>query len=164
MQIEDEQSGDAPLISALTTAAFRDAPHSDQRESAIIIGLRDAGALTLSLVVRKGAELIGHIAFSPVRLTGVSGDWYGLGPVSVAPEHQRQGIAAGLIREGLRRIQAGGAAGCTVVGDPAYYQRFGFRHFPTLSYAGIPDEYVMGLGFHDTRPSGQLSYHAAFSA
>ena len=54
--------------------------------------------------------------------------WYGLGPLSVLPPYQRQGIGGALIHEGLSRLKGLGARGCCLVGHPAYYQRFGFQH------------------------------------
>ena len=58
---------------------------------------------------------------------------------------QRKGIGRQLINEGLRRLREWNAAGCIVVGDPNYYQRFGFRLSPALTPAGQPPEYFMML-------------------
>ena len=56
------------------------------------MALRAAEALTVSLVAELDGRVIGHIAFSPVAISDGTQDWYGLGPVSVLPEYQRQGI------------------------------------------------------------------------
>ena len=53
---------------------------------------------------------------------------FGLGPVSVHPEHQRQGIGSALIREGLSMCESSGNLACFVLGNPTYYQRFGFQN------------------------------------
>lgn len=170
MRIRDEQTGDVAPIAALTTAAFTDAEHSSGTEAAIIDGLRAAGALTLSLVAEdETGSIIGHIAFSPVGITGEDGrtiaNWYGLGPVSVAPERQGEGIGGALIREGLERLTAMGAAGCVLLGDPAYYSRFGFIADAGPTYPGPPPEYfqALALGGH-AMVRGVASYHEAFNA
>lgn len=52
----------------------------------------DIEALTLSLLAELDGRVVGHIAFSPLTMPGGTSGWYGLGPVSVLPEFQRQGI------------------------------------------------------------------------
>lgn len=161
MQISSETPHDRDAIFTVTQAPFKDHPHSQQTEGHIVDALRRAGALTLSLVARQDEHVVGHIAFSPVLISDGSTRWYGLGPVSVAPACQRQGIGAALIREGLARLYAMGAAGCVVMGEPAYYTRFGFAADPALTYPGVPPEFFMALAF-DGPASGKVAYHAAF--
>ncbi|MGE8687962.1 MAG: GNAT family N-acetyltransferase [Achromobacter sp.] len=162
MQILPETPRDREAIFALTQDAFKDHPHSQGTEGRIIDSLREAGALTLSLVAWEDGRMAGHIAFSPVTVSDGSSDWYGLGPVAVRPDRQGRGIGAALLREGLARLRALGAAGCVVLGDPGYYGRFGFAR-AALTYPGVPPEYFMALSF--TRPAqGEVAYHAAFSA
>ena len=162
MQIRPERPGDADAIRALTTEAFATAPHSSGTEAAIVDALRAAGALALSLVAVEGEQILGHVAFSPVTIDGVERGWFGLGPVSVQPGRQRGGIGSELIREGLRRLCEMGAAGCVLLGDPAYYGRFGFANDPALVLEGVPPEYFMRLGFGGEMPAGTVRYHAAF--
>jgi len=100
--------------------------------------LRAAGALTISLVAEAGGKVVGHIAFSPVTISDGSLNWYGLGPISVLPAYQQQGIGKALMREGLLRLKALGANGCVLAGDPGYYERFSFRSFPELNHEGVP--------------------------
>ena len=162
MLIRPEQPADADAIRALTTDAFATASHSSGTEAAIVDGLRVAEALTLSLVAVEDGEIVGHVAFSPVTIDGAERGWFGLGPVSVRPRRQRDGIGSGLIREGLRRLRTMGAAGCVLLGDPAYYDRFGFANDPALVLEGVPPEYFMRLGFGAETPAGTVRYHAAF--
>ena len=163
MQIHPETPQDHHAIFALTQAAFKDHPHSQQTEGHINNALREAGALTLSLVAREQGRAVGHIAFSPVTISDGAPNWYGLGPVAVLPEFQGRGIGAALIRDGLARLKALGAAGCVVLGEPAYYTRFGFAATPGLSYPGVPPEYFMAQVF--THPAqGVVAYHEGFSA
>ena len=161
--IRPEQKGDEAAISALTTAAFATAAHSNGTEAVIVERLRDAGELTLSLVATNEAGLlVGHVAFSPVRIADGSENWFGLGPISVLPTCQGQGIGAALIREGLGRLEEHGAAGCVVLGEPAYYGRFGFAHDPMLTYPGPPADYFQRLVLCGDAPSGVVSYSNAF--
>lgn len=168
--VRDELPEDVVAISVLTMAAFADAPHSDGTEAAIIEALRATGALTLSLVAEDDAgSIIGHIAFSPVAIVDANGQaaqgWYGLGPVSVSPARQGEGIGGGLIREGLARLAASGANGCVLLGDPAYYTRFGFKADAGPAYPGPPPEYFQALAFPGhAMARGVVAYDAAFGA
>jgi putative acetyltransferase len=63
--------------------------------------------------------------------------------------------------EALHRLRAS-SRGAALVGDPAYYGRFGFRAFPGLSVAGCPAEVVQALPFDSTEPHGELIHHPAF--
>lgn len=163
MLILPETPDDHDAIFALTQAAFKDHPHSLQTEGHITDALREAGALTLSLVARVDGRIAGHIAFSPVQISDGSAHWYGLGPVAVLPGMQGRGIGAALIRQGLDRLKAMGAAGCVVMGEPAYYTRFGFAQMPALTYPGVPPAYFMAQVF--THPAqGRVAYHKGFEA
>jgi len=105
MIIRQETTSDIEAITQITIAAFRTLPISNQTEQFIIKALRVAGALTLSLVAEIGGRVVGHIAFSPVTISDGSKNWYGLGPVSVLPDYQRQGIGKLLINEGLSLLK-----------------------------------------------------------
>lgn len=80
----------------------------------------------LSLVAVSEEEIVGHIAFTPCGIGGNSPDIALLGPLAVASRMQQKGIGSGLIREGLRRLEQFGFSRVQVLGDPAYYGRFGF--------------------------------------
>ncbi len=108
MIIRPETPADTRAIAEVTQAAFAALEISDHTEQYIVQALRAAGALTVSLVAERDGRVVGHIAFSPVTISDGTRGWYGLGPVSVLPGHQRQGIGARLIREGL----AATASGC----------------------------------------------------
>ena len=162
MDIRPERPGDEHAISILIDEAFAGAEHSGGTEAAIIEELRAAGALTLSLVAVEAGEIIGHVALSPVTIDGKERRWLGVGPVAVRPDRQRQGVGDKLMREALAGGQAHGAAGCVVLGEPAYYGRFGFRADPRLRYPGPPPEYFQSLAFGDALPTGTVAYHPAF--
>lgn len=164
MIIRSEAASDIEIITAVTKAAFENHPVSRGTEPFVIEALRAANALTLSLVAEVDGSVAGHVAFSPVTISDGSRNWYGLGPVSVLPKLQRKGIGKALIREGLSRLKVLGAKGCFLVGDYGYYQRFGFKNVPELTYPDIPQEYFLALPFGEEQPPGIVFFHEGFSA
>ncbi|AQS41000.1 MAG: Acetyltransferase, GNAT family [Candidatus Tokpelaia hoelldobleri] len=162
--IREEMTVDCAAIRDLTKAAFASVEHSSQTEAEIIEALRIAGALTLSLVAIEDGDVIGHIAFSPVLVDGTNVGWYGLGPVSVQVNRQKNGIGSELVREGLQRLAQTGAKGCVVLGEPDYYKRFGFEADTGLVLDGVPASYFMRLVLHGRPPKGRVTYHAGFDA
>jgi putative acetyltransferase len=162
--IRKETDADVSAITEVTVAAFKTLAVSNQTEHFIIAALRAAGALTLSLVAEVEGRVIGHIAFSPVTISDGTRNWYGLGPVSVLPAYQRQGVGKALIREGLARLKAMNAQGCCLVGHPDYYRKFGFINMPGLVLEGVPPEVFFALSFDGHPPQGAVAFHAGFKA
>jgi putative acetyltransferase len=162
--IRDETRDDVCSITEVTTAAFATLEISDDTEQFVIEALRAANALTVSLVAEMDGRVIGHIAFSPVTLSDGTPDWYGLGPVSVLPEHQRRGFGRALIEEGLSRLRDMDARGCCLVGHPHYYGRFGFEHPSGLGLEGVPPEVFFALSFDGRIPQGTVAFHKGFKA
>lgn len=159
--IRDERPGDEAAIAVLTTAAFRGAPYADGTEAEIPGRLRAAGALTLSLIAELAGEMVGHAAFSPAHVDE-NGGWFGLGPISVRPDLQGNGIGSRLMETGLSRLVEIGAKGCLLVGNPAFYCRFGFRSIDGLVCEGVPAENTMALCFGAETPKGRMVFHPAF--
>jgi predicted N-acetyltransferase YhbS len=163
MRIRCERPEDHPAIRTVTVAAFERSAYGHHNEADIVEALRAAGALTVSLVAESGGGIVGHVAFSPVRIAEAEGEWYGLGPLSVVPARQREGVGQALVREGLKAIEALGAAGCVVLGEPAYYGRFGFEHDPAVRYGPEPSPYLQRLVLRGRAPRGEVRFHPAFS-
>ncbi|MFO0953833.1 MAG: N-acetyltransferase [Isosphaeraceae bacterium] len=86
--------------------------------------------------------VIGHVGFSPVTAGTAVGE--GLAPVAVLPGYRRRGVAERLVREGLSACERAGVGFVVVLGDPAYYARFGFA---PGSRWGLVDEYGGGEAF-----------------
>ena len=165
IDIRPEAPGDAPAIDAVLGAAFAGVPHSDQSEARTVRVLRRDGALRLSLLAVCVGDCTGYVAASPVRLSGSPGRWFGLGPVAVDPRWQRQGVGQALVQAALADLCARGAAGVVLLGDPAYYGRFGFAASGDLSLPGLPAAYadhVQALAFGDQAARGTLRYPTAF--
>ena len=184
LTLRSESPADIASIHALTRAAFLDAPHAAHTEHFIVDGLREAGALTLSLVAVEDDLVIGHVAVSPITVSGSLPDgdtdgapggtsggapgsvpgWYGLGPLSVSPQRQRQGIGSKLVQAALRQLQDQGAAGCVLAGNPAYYSRFGFVHQSRLVFPALPAEFFLVRTFSAPTPLGVVAFHEAFAS
>lgn len=160
--IRAETPGDQSAIHDLTARAFAPMPYSDGDEQHLIDALRAADALTISLVAEQGDTIVGHIAFSPATAADGSESWYALGPVAVEPELQRQEIGSELVREGLALLRNCDAAGCILVGNSAYYSRFGFKPFPDLCPENEPAEFFMILPLRTTGPKAIMAFHPLF--
>jgi putative acetyltransferase len=165
--LRDERAGDVDAIGRVIAAAFAEAPQHGQFERQIVDALRADGALSVSLVAERDERVIGHVAFSPVSIAGEpagSHGWYGLAPLAVRPECRRQSVGAGLVRTGLDALRRLGARGCVVLGDPAYYARFGFVSSGDLVFTDAPPAYFLALALDEAapRPSGAVRYHDAF--
>jgi putative acetyltransferase len=162
MTIRDERTGDEHEVDQIISTAFANHHHSDQREGWIVKRLRAGNALTMSLVADENGRLVGHLAFSAVQIDGASAGWHGLGPVAIWPEWQRQGIGSALIRAGLERLRDLSSNGCVVLGEPKFYERFGFLTDSRLRLEGVSPEFFLVLPFYNVIPAGRVDYHPAF--
>jgi putative acetyltransferase len=162
--IRRESEADIAAITAVTVAAFKTLEISNHTEQFIVMALRNAKALTVSLVAETEGQVVGHVAFSPVIISDGTRNWYGLGPVSVLPEWQRQGIGKALIQEGLLCLKSLNAQGCCLVGHPDYYKKLGFANVPGLVYEGVPPEVFLALSFDGRIPQGLVTFHEGFNA
>jgi putative acetyltransferase len=160
--IRSEELGDHESIRRIHIAAFANHPYSHQTEHLIVDALRADDALTVSLVAEISGNVVGHVAFSRVMIDGRDCGWLGLGPVGVLPVFQKRGIGQALVNAGLEVIRKLGAYGCVLVGDPAYYRRFGFENNPALRMEGVPPEVLMCLPMRDPMPGGSVVHHPAF--
>jgi len=166
MLLKNEQPEDIKRISQIQYTAFKDHPihvaGSEPVEHLIVERLRNANALTLSLLAEEEGKAVGHIAISPAVVGESSRGWYLLGPVGVCPEYQGKGIGSALIRETLFRMEDMSAEGVVLVGDPAFYKRFGFKNVPGITYEGIPAQFILTLPFTNRNTEGAIKAHKAF--
>ena len=119
MDVRLEIPSDAAPIRAVLEAAFPTAT-----EAELVDELRRAGDVVFSLAAVDGVRIVGCVVFSEMVAPFPA---LALGPVAVRPERQRRGVGSLLIRDGLARCEVGGWAAVFVLGNPAYYGRFGFR-------------------------------------
>jgi putative acetyltransferase len=138
MLVRPEEFRDIPAIFAVHSASF-----PTDLEARLVDALRAAGRLSVSVVADADDVVAGHVAFSPVMAAnGAIGA--GLGPIAVLDSHRRKGVAAQLVKTGLAQCRAAGFGWAVVLGDPAYYSRFGFR---PASLFGLSDEFQGGPAF-----------------
>ncbi|WP_064682399.1 GNAT family N-acetyltransferase [Rhizobium bangladeshense] len=164
MLIRYETPADIDAIHDLTSIAFAPMPYSAGTEAEIIRRLRTGGDLTISLVAEEEGEILGHVAFSPVTIDGVHDGWFGLGPISVRPERQRQGIGKALIAKGLGLLEEMGASGCVLIGNPEVYGGAGFCSDGRLSYHDLDTRFVQHIVLHGPAPGGTLRFAPAFES
>lgn len=162
MLIRTESANDAVKIHQLTKSAFDGRPYAGGDEQHVVDRLRAHKALILSLVAIDHDELVGQISFSEATNTDGSQPWIALGPVSVLPTRQRQGIGSRLILQGLEEFAARGTLGCILTGNPDYYRRFGFAVTPDHAPSNEPAEFFMLKLFGEQAPGGRFSFHPLF--
>ena len=163
VEIREERPDDIAHIREVNRLAF-----GQDTEGDIVDGLRSNGAVTLSLVATLDGRVVGHILYSPITV-GATFSGAALGPMSVLPEHQRQGIGSKLVEEGSRKLRDSGCPFVIVLGHPEFYPRFGFR--PASTYAvtcewEVPDNVFMLLVLDPVRAkgvSGPAKYRNEFS-
>ena len=162
--IRNEIDADVEAITEVTVAAFKTLEISNHTEQFIIEALRAVKALTVSLVAEIDSRVIGHVAFSPVTISDGTQNWYGLGPVSVLPQYQRNGVGKALIQQGLSRLKDLNAKGCCLVGHPDYYRKLGFKNVSGLVHEGVPQEVFLAMSFDGQIPQGTVAFHEGFKA
>jgi putative acetyltransferase len=161
IEIRNEEEKDIDQVMEILRATF-----PTDAESKLVDALRANRKAIVSLVAAQQDEVLGHILFSPVSTTPPSdARGIGLAPVAVRPNVQSRGIGSRLIREGLQRCRDLGYDYCVVLGNPDYYQRFGFER---ASPFGIQNEYgvdhefmVIRLSSRDLAP-GLVRYAEEF--
>jgi putative acetyltransferase len=162
--IRNEIEADVDAITEVTVAAFKTLEISNHTEQFIVEALRANNALSVSLIAEVDGHVVGHVAFSPMTISDGTQNWYGLGPVSVLPEHQRKGIGKSLILEGISRLNGLNAKGCCLVGHPDYYRKLGFKNVSELVYEGVPQEVFLAMSFDGQIPQGNVNFHDGFKA
>jgi predicted N-acetyltransferase YhbS len=136
--IRPERAADVLAIRRLHEEAF-----PTPAEARLVDGLRGSGRLVVSFVAEESSEIVGHVAFSPVS-AGASSEGLGLAPLAVASGCRRRGVGSALVRGGLDASRRAGFGFVVVLGEPAYYERFGFA--PASGW-GLLDEYGGGAIF-----------------
>jgi putative acetyltransferase len=159
MIVRLEAPGDVGAIRIVEEEAF-----GRSAEAKLVDDLRAAGDSVLSLVAVDDGTVVGHALFSRMKAPFPA---LALGPVAVRPERQRMGVGKRLIREGIARSEAAGWLGIFVLGDPAFYRRFGFDAGKasgfTSPYAGS-HLMVLPLGGNELPSStGSIQHAPAFA-
>lgn len=163
-ELRPEQPGDERAIYDLVAQAFAPMPFADGDEQDLVDRLRERGELVHPLVaVDAQGKIIGYIAFSGVTIDHLDRGWFQMAPVAVTPSLQRKGIGSALIETGIGKLREDGAGGVGVVGDPGYYERFGFRKVAGLQPLGELDaQYFRAMVLSGELPQGIVRYASAF--
>ncbi len=161
--IRGEEQRDIPGIYDLNVVAFgRDA------EARLVDNLRGNVYPYISLVICPDGVVVGHILFTPVTVGNSAVRAMGLGPIAVLPEHRGRRIGSDLIEEGLKRCRAGGVQAVFVLGDPGYYEKFGFKPAAELGIFWKTDEFAPYFFATELQEgalegiSGEVVFHPAF--
>ncbi len=162
VKIRSEETKDFGQVRDILRLAF---PTS--AESRLVEALRANGKAVISLVAVRDEQVLGHILFSPITTTPPStAKGSGLAPVAVRPAMQSQGIGSQLIREGLQRCRKLGYDYCVVLGNPKYYQRFGFERasrFGVQNEYGVDDEFMIIHFSKRSHVQGTVKYAPEFA-
>ncbi|MEJ8570892.1 N-acetyltransferase [Microbaculum marinum] len=121
LEVREETGADTATIHNLVTCAF-----DSGLEARLVDRLRADGDLVLSLVAELNGKIVGYAGFSRLAIQGRALKATALAPVAVARTYRRRGIATALVREGIRRLEEADENLVFVLGDPPFYQRFGF--------------------------------------
>lgn len=170
MQIRPGDPGDCAGVDALLKTTF-----PTPAEARLVSALRAADADTLELVAEDHRQIVGDVMFSPVTAIAANASQaygIGLGPVAVLPDRQHRGIGTALVEAGLDYLRNLGVPWCVVLGDPAYYSRFGFEPASARnwSWAGDPEGdhadafqwLALDGRIPDTAGPYRVHYHPAF--
>jgi putative acetyltransferase len=162
--IRPEAAGDEGAIHDLVERAFAPMPFAGGDEQDLVDALRAGGELALSLVaVDPAGTIIGHVGFSPATIDQAACNWFQMAPVSVCPSLQHRGIGSALIKAGIAQLRQSRAEGVAVVGNPVYYERFGFVVVPGLAPLSEHDaQYFRAMVLAGEAPRGTLRYASAF--
>jgi len=158
--IRPETADDAPAVRHVHEAAFRTSAEAD-----LVERLRASSKAVIALVAEDEGQIVGHILFSPVTLVPLAGTvGLGLAPVAVLPDHEKHGVGRRLVQNGLAECRKWGADFVVVLGDPAYYSRFGFgpasEHELKNEYGAGEEFMVFALKKDELPPHGTLIQYA----
>ena len=164
IEIREERPEDSAAIREVHGSAF-----GGPVEAKLVQLISERKKALITLVALSEGRVVGHILFSAVTIAKSPETFnaVGLAPVAVLPEFQRKGIGSKLIREGLHQCKQAGYDAMVVLGDPAYYSRFGFLRaadFGLQNEYGVHDEFMV-LPLHDgalEAVSGMVKYLPEF--
>lgn len=135
-------------------------------EAGLVDALVDSGDTVLELVAEEEGQVVGHILFSRlhVQKDGRNHPAVALAPLAVEPSFHGSGIGGALIREAHLRLKKAGETLSIVLGEPAYYSRFGYARDRAARFESeYQCEALQALAWGDAPEAGRLVYAPAFS-
>lgn len=165
--IRPELETDYEVIRDIVAESFSSAPHTDGDEHNLIDRIRktDDYIPGLSLVAVYDGHIVGHIMMSRIYVD--DREALALAPLAVLPQFQGRGVGSRLVKEAHKLAMILGYEFSVVLGDPAYYSRFGYTTvstFGVLAPFDVPESYFMVSKFNDNTliPTGIVKYSKAF--
>lgn len=157
--IRPELPGDVAGVRDVLRAAFQ-----GEAEAKLVDELRAGDDIALSLVaVDAKDKVVGYVAFPRLLVDEIP--CIGLAPLAVALGYQRGGVGEALITRGMLALKQRGEKLAFVLGDPAYYRRFGFDPQTAAAFLSVyAGPYFMAYRLTADAPtSGTVHYPPAFA-
>jgi putative acetyltransferase len=166
LRVRSENNEDIAAIHSVNQQAFTTSAEAD-----LVVALREQESSFLSLVAVQDDKLVGHIAFTEFPLSPNPQEIkvFGLSPMAVSPDFQKQGVGEALVEAGLKACEEQHVDAVVVFGHPSYYPRFGFKpagEFAMTSVLDVPDNVFMVLALNDdvwSKLEGHISLPEAFA-
>jgi putative acetyltransferase len=162
MSIRAATPRDRDAIRSVEEHAF-----GQQAEAGLVDALVGDGDTVLELVAVDEGQVVGHILFSRLYVQKGAKKFaaVALAPLAVEPSFHGTGIGGALVREAHLRLKQAGEKFSIVLGDPAYYGRFGYSHGRAEKFdSDYQGEELQALAWGEAPEGGQLVYAPAFSA
>ena len=152
MHIRTEREEDYSQIYEVVKKAFEKAEHSDGNEQDLVEKLRKNKAYinSLSLVCEDNDKIVGYVMFTKNKIGKVTG--LTLAPLAILPKYQHRRLGTLLVKSGLKIAKELGYEYVVVLGNPKYYNRFGFvtsKEFGIKSPFDVPSKNFMALNLID---------------
>ncbi len=159
--IREARAGDHAGIHALVADAF-----GQPVEANLVEALRRDGEAVLELVALVEGRLAGHVLFARLLVEGSGGAFpaVALAPLAVAEPVRRRGVGAALVEAAHHRLQTAGENLSVVLGEPAYYGRFGYGHDRAAGFdCQWQCDALQALAWGEAPIGGRLVYARAFA-
>ncbi len=148
---------DLPEVKRLLDAAFAPSLY----ESTLVELIMTGAEIHHGWVALLDSQIAGFILYSVATNETHPIGWH-LAPLAVLPEAQRQGIGSALVAHSLQSPPLKEEP-VFVLGDPAYYERFGFSPFKTPTCPYDPgNEHFRALRWQETATPFTVGYTSAF--
>lgn len=161
VSVRPAETNDRETIRTVEQRAFGGPTEAD-----LVERLVSDGAVVLELVAEIDERIVGHVLFSRLAIESNAGPFaaVALAPLAVDPDFQGTGVGTALVAEGHRRLEKAGETLSVVLGDPAYYSRFGYSHDRAEQFSSdYQGEALQALAWEDAPSTGRLVYPASFA-
>ncbi|MCR5858201.1 N-acetyltransferase [Mesorhizobium sp. J428] len=159
--IRPAEARDRAAIRELVTEAF-----GQPAEAGLVDALVADNDVVLELVATHEGEIVGHVLFSRLFVEDEAGRFaaVALAPIAVQPRRQKTRVGSTLIENAHMLLKDRGETLSIVLGDPAYYGRFGYAHDRAAGFASdYQCEALQALALGEAPAIGRLVYAPAFS-